>query len=52
MGGAPVPFARGERPVTQLRDTFDGAFQVALAVGVVAVFAVTYWALPSPESRL
>jgi hypothetical protein len=38
--------------VTQLRDILDGAYQVALAVGVVAIFAVTYWALPSPESRL
>jgi hypothetical protein len=33
-------------------DTLSGLAEVVLAVGVVAVFAVTYWALPSPESRL
>ena len=36
----------------QLCDAISKGVDVAIAVGVVFVFAATYWVLPSPESRL
>ena len=38
--------------MTRALDILESAYQVALAVGVVVVFAATYWVLPDPESRL
>jgi hypothetical protein len=42
----------GHEPAIGLFDIIEGVYQVAAGVGIVAVFALTYWALESPVERL